>query len=31
MAMAQAMVLLPVPFGPKMQLSAGPGKNSTLL
>ena len=30
MAMAQAMVLLPVPFGPMIMLRAGPGRNSTL-
>lgn len=30
MAMAQAIVLLPVPFGPMIMLRAGPGRNSTL-
>jgi hypothetical protein len=30
MAMAQAIVLLPVPFGPIIMLRAGPGRNSTL-
>lgn len=27
--MAHEMVLLPVPFGPMIMLSAGPGLNST--